>query len=359
MIFTQISCAGKDIQEVWLGGRLVWQYSRDLKLYGDMYSAVATRAVFRIPVLEYFSAGCEDRLVSGANITLSGLQLSSGDSAINTYTAAGADLITALLLSATEAQFTFTDGSARLIPIADISAYEDIFTQTETGNILDIQALLASSLETDITGANSAVNMVKALISTGSSNEGYMVTATGWAIYVERVSGLEKEAHTADAYIHILIPEKSSSSVVVKTLEDVAGRVFPAHRTASNGVISFPLGNGNGKLGDVLDTDGRILIIQYSTGGAVTNNAQLTAGFTEEKPLNTGYANRQQAIVSSALAMQPVENTSDITLLWLPIGDGEPLEQGSEIQTRNGEVLEIQWAFQIKADKENQAWEVI
>ena len=358
MIFTEISCENRNIQELWLDGKIVWQYSRELFMYGDMHATVKASATFRLAVHEYLAGNSEHTVKNDANITLAYIELAAGDTEIKTDAPGAADLIKALMMATKEVEITTAEGAARLIKVNRADVYGHIIRLKESGSVIDIKALLTNSMETDSIEADGTVEIVKALQSAGKYKMQNTATATGWALYIIDVNGSEKEKHGTDAYIRVLIPGKSSSIVKLKTGENVTGRVFPADRITGDGML-YTDGNGYGRLSDVIDIAGRMLLISHSAGSAAVNDAQLSAGYAQEKGLNKGYINKQRAITSDGMAREVIEAGADVVLWWLPVGDGEPLEDGSEIQQRNGKVLEIQQAFQVIEHKDRGVLEVI
>lgn len=358
MIFTQISCAGKDIQEVWLGGRLVWQYSRDLLLYGDTNIKNAATAVFRMAVQEYMSGYYEHRVDESVRVKIVRSEISAGDSTFSDDSKVASKLIKALLLSAYSAEITDTNASAHLIPIKDASTYGNIFRQAEKGAITEVKALLTNALSRDKENTVASIKKIKAINIAMTHKTEHTAGAVGWAIYVERVSGIESIKHTTHSEMVAIIPNNANSGVQLKSFSAAEGRVFPAYTIGADSRLA-ELTKAFIRLSDVFDIDGRVFINTDSAAGVLVNPAKLTAGKVMETHYGTGHTKRLKAITSNGTENQQVDNTATGTLWWFPLGDGEPLEQGGEIQTRNGEVLEIQWAFQIKADKENQAWEVI
>lgn len=357
MVFTQINCAGKNIQWVHLGEKLVWQFSRELLLYGSGSMADFATATFRLTVNEYISAGSENKVNHSAAVKIVMVKKSAGDSPSAVDSTAGAQLINALLLSAVSGEITTPQANARLIPIKDASAYGNILHQSQQGNLMGINALLSHGFAQHTDHPASALKRIKAQDSATDGSLSHCSGAVGWAIYVQKVNGFETASHSTRCEMVAIFPNKANSGIQLKTFTLADGRVFPAHTTGADGSFS-EFAVGFLRLSDVLDADGRLSIDTYTTADALVNPAELTSGKSAETPHSTGYAKRLKAIVSNSVCHQHTHSKAKGTLWWFPVGDGTVLEQGTATQTKNGEILEIQWAFDT-AHHENGILEVI
>ena len=344
MFFTQINCAGKNIQWVHLGEKLVWQFSKELFLYGSGNIRDTASAVFRLTVQEYMAGGSKLRTMENTALKLVYSSQSAGDMAFAIDSQGASKLVKSLLLSAHSTEITTPEGTARLIPIKDLSVYGNIFRQAEQVNMMDINALLSQGLSAEKQSGGGGVKMIKA--KDGSAEDSFSSTAgaVGWAIYVQKVNGLEHTSHSDHCVIVTVSPNQVTSRTHLKTFSAADGRVFPAQPLVAEGSFS-EFAVALLRLSDVLDTDGRMFVFTHSTGGAITNPAQLSAGKSAQFPHSKGYTKRLKALISNGIGRHYTENTATSTLWWFPVGDGTVLEEGSEAQTKNGKVLEIQWAF--------------
>lgn len=391
MIFSQISCAGKDIQEVWLGGRLVWQYSKDLALYGDADISLYTTALFSLPIQYVVKGGGTSKTISDAPVKIVAIDLLNGDAKSVLHTKSAAQLMESLLMATETKSVTFSASNGRKMLVKLIAA-KDEFKSVTDGNVIKALTRNAIAKEEESTLADSLVRGIRVRNGIGKENESThtkiparvikvknfesdieLKSLTGVpavAIYVIEAKAGEKIAFRVSRSTALAMVESKMVSLGKSiTYYDTTQRSNPAQQTDGESYIrTIGLAIGDTYDSEIMDGDaktfsGSLVIAELNDamlmkgidgvtsdgdGGVRKHKAQLVK-VTEEVTSTSGGNINKYDVLFCKVKEETASAASGGLIIWFPpVGDGEPLveEDGVDI-TKNGEVLEIRQAFRV------------
>lgn len=355
MFVTNIRYGELPVRKVYLGEKLVWQC---IDVRGDAQSTSYTKAYFYMPTIS--SLVGEARSVSScpSNMNVLELQLVHGESVSTSYSDSTLNLFNLLLAVGASDSKPQTDAVGRFLEALLISSSAD----SESADGAFCRVFISGDMKSQVDSKfySSAIAFAPRFDAVNGDSAAQLSTrSTGWAINIRDISSKIESYFSTSVVAGCIIPTRlkafadsiswgSGTLQVVDAILMNGGASTTSHAEAICKLFDLLSMGGTAK--SCSDTDAFIILNKALSGNGDVYTSTHMDSFIGKYLLVSGESEADSNSYESA----------PLILWYPPIGDGVPLVANDGVDiTVNGNILEIQQAYQIIIDDENGILEVV
>lgn len=356
MFVTNIRYGNRLVKKVYLGKKLVWKC---IDMQGDAESTIYAHAYFNGIIINSIGGEADSFTQDEAKSNL--LQLSlmkSDDERTKSYTDSTIKLFELLLLCADGESHSNNDAIMLNLDVILLNGISDSKSdETITGKVFDIDNISTNIKIISSTNATGSVSQYEQL--NGNYAFALRDRATGWAINIMDVSADTSSDFTTSAVAGSWIPLKIIAFADSKTSGTSTLFTFDVLPFCSK-ISAHDTAEAICKLFDLLSISGEAESFSDGEGTLFSNKGIISSGYSENTTSGDSLISRYLLVLGNGNERITSKISGSIILWYPPIGDGIPLVANDGVDiTQNGDILEIQQAYQIEIDEENGILEVI